>query len=380
MFIQDRNFFNLLREGMWGESHGTLLAHPNWGYIYQLASEHKVQGIIAEGITVSGITQGIPADIVTRFITDRAYIIKMNMQLNRVQAKLCGIMESACIPYAVIKGQAVAQTYKKPEIRRGGDIDFLIGETDFERVNELFSAYTEETQYHHHADLHHALHIDDVWVENHAASRSYFTRRLDRVLENEMHRMFTTSDFEYYESNGHAICIPNPQFTTLFLMGHILRHITTEGISLKQLCDWVMYIHCKRECIDREKFGKMLQDSGIKNVWKRFSVFAVEWMGLEPGFPLLYESGHPEYSNDVWRTISNVRKIKAHSKEKHIGNFWLHYLNDYRDFIKMNNFLWKFSKVAFFERLWDKFASLPVEFLKRMFGINGVRFRKQRFK
>jgi len=378
-FSRDKDFFSLLRAGLWGEADGTLSARPDWGHIYRLANEHKVQGVIAEGITAMGMTQGIPADVFTRLITDRACIIKMNVQVNRVQAKLCAAMDASGIPYAVLKGQAVAQSYAKPEIRRSGDIDFLIRETDFERVNELFSAYTDETQYHHHADLHHALHIDGVWVENHAASRSYFTRRLDRVLQDEMQRIFVASDFDHYDSAGQAISIPNPQYTTLFLMGHILRHMTTEGISLKQLCDWVMYIHSQRGHIDRERFSGMLRDSGILNVWKRFSVFAVEWLGMDPGFPLTYESGHPGYGSDVWGTITAVREIRSRSKNKHIGNFWLHYLDSYRDFIKMNNLLWRFSKAAFFERLWDKFGALPVEYLKRTFRINGVGFRKDRF-
>jgi len=304
----------------------------------------------------------------------------MNMRVNEVQAILCKTLDEAKIPYAVIKGQGVAQYYSKPEIRRSGDIDFLTTEQDFDTVNGLFAAYTKETQYHHHADLHHALHIRDVWVENHAAARSYFTRRLDRAMETERQRMFDQKDFGHYTYNGQPISIPNPEYTAIFLLGHILRHLTTEGISLKQLCDWAVFIQNNRGAINKVKFQRLLNESGVGKVWRQFSVFAVEWLGVEPGFPLIYESGHSGSGLRVLRTIRGVGEIQCRSKKRHLSNFWLHYLHSYKVFIAKNNYLWKISRTAYFERLWDKFSELPAEFFKRALGVRGASFRKDRFK
>jgi len=376
----ETDLFTLLRAGLWNKLPSNLSATADWEQIYSAASKQKVQGIVAEGITVMGLATSIPNSIATKFITDSTYIAKMNMRVNEVQARLCRTLDDANIPYAIIKGQGIAQSYTKPEIRRSGDIDFLTREEDFEKVNELFATYTDETQYHHHADLHHALHIDGVWVENHATARSYFTRRLDRVMETERQRMFENLDFCHYHYNGQSIAIPNPEYTTIFLMGHILRHLTTEGISMKQLCDWAVYIQRNRNNIDKHKFESMLRESGISKAWKQFSVFAVEWLGVEPGFPLMYESGHSDSGIRILRAIYDVGEIQEQSKKHHISNFWLHYLHTYKVFIYKNNYLWKISKAAYFERLWDKFAELPKEFLKRSFGIGGAGFRKDRFK
>lgn len=378
--LAERDFFTLLRAGLWEKKSGELSEQPDWEQIYLMADEQKVQGLIAEGITVMDITSGIPDKIFKQFITDRGYILMMNMQVNAVQTKLCHALNTNGIPYAILKGQAVAQNYLKPEIRRSGDIDFLICEEDFDRTNSIFSAFTQETEYHNEEDLHHALFIDNVWVENHAMGKSYFTRRLDRILEKEKRRMFTESTFGHYDSDGCQISIPSPEYTALFLLGHILRHLTTEGISMKQLCDWARFLHDRHDAIDRSRLVQLIKDAGISDVWQKFSVFTVEWLGLEPNSLLMYESGHPEYGSAVWKAIEGSKKIRNESKKKHVGNFWLHYLKEYKIFLSKNNYLWKISKRAFVERIWDKFAPLPLEFLRRLFGFGGAKFHKNRFK
>lgn len=379
-FHKDRDFFILLRAGLWEKKGDELSENPDWEHIYRMADQFKVQGIIAEGISVIGAIDAMPEGIFTDFIKDRACIVKMNNKVDNVQAKLCEQMDSEGIPYAVLKGQALARSYAKPEIRRSGDIDFLISESDFSRVNALFSENTDEAEYHNEADLHHALLIDGVWVENHAMAKSYFTRRLDRVMETERRRMFARHDFDSYEFCGQTIRTTNPEYTALFLIGHILRHITTEGISLKQLCDWARYIYDKRDRLDKVKFDRMLEESGIRSLWRKFSVFAVEWLGMEAGWPLLYEGGYSRQGDLVWHTIKSVNESKKESNKKNIGNFWLHYLDSYRNFIIRNRFLWRFSKRAYTERLWDKFGELPVTFVKKTLGIGGDGFRKNRFK
>lgn len=378
--LAERDFFTLLRAGLWEKKSGKLSAQPDWEGIYKAADDHKVQGVIAEGIAVMEITSGIPDKIFKKFITDRGYILMMNMQVNAVQAKLCQALNTNAIPYAILKGQAVAQNYIKPEIRRSGDIDFLIKEEDFDKANRIFSAFTQESEYHHEEDLHHALFIDNVWVENHAMGKSYFTRRLDSILEKEKRRMFTESTFSHYDSNGCQISIPSPEYTALFLLGHILRHLTTEGISLKQLCDWVRFLHDQHDAIDRDRLVQLIKNAGIADVWQKFAVFAVEWLGLEPNSLLMYESGHPDYGTAVWKAIKGSKEIRNESKKKYVSNFWLHYLKEYKVFLSKNNFLWKISKRAFVERIWDKFAPLPLEFLRRLFGLGGAKFHKNRFK
>ncbi len=378
--INDRDFFTLLRAGLWEKADGVLSTNPDWEYIYRLADKQKVQGIIAEGISVMGIVSGIPNDIFNSLITDRGYIVKKNIQVNAVQEKLCQALDDNGIPYVILKGQAVAQSYAKPEIRRSGDIDFLIMEKDFVKTNQIFSAFTSETEYHTESDLHHALHVDGVWIETHAMAKAYFTARFDRVLEREKGKMFAERSFGCYDMNGHAISIPNPEYTTLFLIGHILRHLTTEGISMKQLCDWVRYMYVQHDRIDKKKLRMLVVEAGICEAWKRFSVFAVEWLGLHLNDVLLYEAGHQEYGAAVWWPIKKVRELNDESKNKHIDNFWLHYLNGYKEFVCKNNYLWNISKKAFFERLCDRFASLPMVFLKKLFGFGGDRFHMNRFK
>jgi len=380
----EHDFFVILRAGLWGKSSETLSANPNWDYIYAMGIYHKVNGIIVEGISVMGIASEVPSEIFDRLLTEYSYIAIMNERVNNVQAKLCSVLTDNNIPYAIIKGQAVAQAYQKPLIRLSGDIDFLVAEEDFDKVNHLFAEFNHDYEFHHEADLHHALHIDDVWVENHAMAKSYFTKRLDRVLEQERKRMFSEKDFDHYIYNGMTISMPNPEYHALFILGHILRHMTTEGISLKQLCDWVMFLHANNSNIDHQRLSVMIRDAHFDEVWHQFSLFANYFFGSQVQLQdAVFSSESHTRSNDtsirIWRSIQHVLQLNDQSRQRKITNFWLHYLSDYRYFILKNNVIWSISKQAFFERLWTKFAPLPMEFIKRILHLKGSHFRTDRF-
>lgn len=378
--IQEKEIFIILRSGLWGKADGELSSNPDWHYIYEYAGKQQIQGLITEGISVMGVFVGIPEQIFSNLIAERSYIIKRNIQVNRVQSRLCSSLDASGIPYAILKGQAVARSYANPQIRRSGDIDILLREEDFERTNSLLSEYTQETEYHHESDLHHALHIEDVWVETHAMAKAYFTRRLDRVMEEERRRMFSESELDCYFQVSQKISIPNREYTALFLLGHILRHLTTESISMKQLCDFAIYLNAQHGSLDRSRLVKMIDDAGIRKTWLMFSVFAVEWLGLNPDKAPLYETGHSEYGLIVWNTKKKVDSLRAEAKKRKIENFWLHYLISFVEFTQRNNLLWRISKRAFFERIWREFSPLPSAFFKKLFRIGGDKFHRKRFK
>lgn len=342
----DRDFFVLLRAGLWqtvdglphanvdgqcrdGQLHehrdGLLSAHPDWDYIFRLACQQTIQGIIADGIgNYMAEHPETECPNYSLFLDQSAQLVRQNHDVNLVQARICKMLGDNGLAYVVLKGQGVAQSYPKPLLRCSGDIDLFFTPETYEAAKTLLkplSAKVEDKP----LTLECALTIDGVDVELHGGMTCGINKAADKHLQTMLREVLVAGNTRTVmvgDAIGGCACdspaattvpattthpatsepgatpntsaasastpaatpvtVPSANFDAIYVLTHTIRHLGGFGISLRQIVDWTMHMHANAGLIDREKLRRDIEAMHLQRLWDVFVAFATQWLGM-PG-------------------------------------------------------------------------------------------------
>lgn len=278
--IQNSDFFILLRAGLWQKC--VAGAKPDWGGIFRLACDQTVHGIVADGAAICKAEHPelpVIPQVFDELLNQSAQIVRQNYSVNQMQARVCAMMADAGIKYVVLKGQGVAQSYPKPMLRCSGDIDLFFTPQDYERAKLLLkplSASIEDKP----ATLECALNIDGVDIELHGAMTAGISKAADKHLQLMLHKVLEEGDTRSITVNGQQVMLPSANFDAIYVLTHAIRHLGAFGISLRQVIDWAMHVHANAAVIDRQRLQRDIEAMHLARLWRLFSAFAVEYLGL----------------------------------------------------------------------------------------------------
>lgn len=168
----------------------------------------------------------------------------------RVIAELADIWAKENIRMMVFKGQANASLYPKPEHRATGDIDcFLFGEAEKgDAVMQKHGATIDNSWYRHSKIL-----FKGETIENHRVMSHTRGSRKKKAMEEELVCLAKQAREECVEC-GKAL-MPTAQFNACFLTYHGLHHFLTEGLRMKQILDWAMFLKAEQDKVDRKAYN-----------------------------------------------------------------------------------------------------------------------------
>lgn len=278
---EDRDFFILLRIGLWQKVEEELSADPDWEYIYRLSCEQTVQGIIADAL---GLYQEaypechVPAAVYNNFLQQAANVIQRNLQINQLQAKICKLFSEEGITYVVMKGQAAAQCYPKPLLRVSGDIDYYLDDENYTRAKELLkqlaAAEGKEPPTHKHA----SFRFGDSDVELHADELSNI--RKHKIFKQLKDEMLHKGDFRSYDCDGVEVNLAPASFDVTYIFLHFVKHFYAGGIGLRQIVDWIMALEQQSGEAQTSQIDSLIVKYDLKTQWEGFVQFAIAYLGL----------------------------------------------------------------------------------------------------
>lgn len=218
---------------------------------------------------------GIPMDTMQQMKPVIGKYMIRDIQIAGSHTALHRIMNEAHIPYCIIKGIASARYYPDLSERSFGDVDFLIKEEDKDRVLNLMSekGYTicEEENSHHiileNRNARFELHFEPPGMPK-GEQYAYAKQCMSQILED-------SSVF----SHPIATCIcPSDFHHGLILLMHTMHHMLGEGVGLRHICDWTVFLEHMGERF-QEVFEKPLRRLGLWRFASILSLVSEQYLG-----------------------------------------------------------------------------------------------------
>ncbi len=201
---------------------------------------------------------------------------QMNLQQKEVISKIADILDQEGVRMMIFKGQANASLYKRPNHRAAGDIDcWLFGDAD--RGDSILkrNGASVDFNWYRHSKI--AFHHETI--ENHRVMGHTRGSKKMKEMERELEAMLEPSELKAIDGCGKAL-MPSVKFNACFLTYHALHHFITEGLKMKQILDWAMFLQIQQKEVDWNVYNSFCERYNLNRFAAVMNYIAVEHLGV----------------------------------------------------------------------------------------------------
>ena len=295
-------FFQLLRIGLWGEGQLVLttpMTAEDWDTIRAYAANHTVDGIIYDSFPFLEEQQLPPLALRLKWAARIDQIERRNEKMNQVIAEQFVLFSQIGLRPILLKGQGIAASYRIPNHRSCGDIDWYFDNNGYAEARK----YLKENAVKFRDTAGFSLDYEwgNIYTEHHKKLfdiRSPLKLSYLRALKDQY-----KSQEQMLSIGNESIRLLAPELQLLQVNGHILKHMISFGIGLRQICDSARLYHTIQTTINKEDLQKMYTKSGIINWIHLLHKILVEYVGLqidEIPFPYPKNLDADWMMNEIW--------------------------------------------------------------------------------
>ena len=299
-------FFALVKAGLWedikvnGEGLKVndfpinLYSSVDWQDVMRIAEEQSVGGLMTAGIEANtnrtdGTNINIPQEWRLRFVGSTLNTEQRNKAMNAFVAELIEKLRAADIYAILMKGQGIAQCYKRPLWRTCGDIDLLLSDANYETTKNILIPLATSIDEELEERKHLALTIDGWTVELHGTLRTNLWNSLERMIDKVQDDVFYGGCVRSWVNGRTQVFLMGTDEDAVFVFVHILQHFFIEGIGLRQICDWCRLLYTYKGKINKKLLEQRLKSAKLMSKWKVFAAFAVDFLGMPADAVPLYD-------------------------------------------------------------------------------------------
>lgn len=254
----------LIKKSQFGSSKQICWDDIDMQILYNEALIQAIAGLIAPEIPVEKTTKD--------WTEANLQQIANYVRYCNAEDQLYSLMNSASIPFVVLKGNGAAISYRIPSLRKMGDIDFLVPQDRFDETKKLLSA--------------------SGYVFDHLTDRHVSFRKSGVVFELHHHFSHEDLDIEDYlidglnqrtivSIDGHEFSMLPKLSNGLVLLEHMMHHFKS-AIGMRQVIDWMMYVY--RNLDDEfwiKEFHPVVRENGLET----FAITATRMCQMFLGLP-----------------------------------------------------------------------------------------------
>ena len=247
-------FFHLLRVAIGTEPvFKRSLTSDEWRAMYRLSVIQGVTAVVFDLVRTLPKTEAPNKTLLLEWFTAATGVELTMRQMQIIAEKFAEAMEKREIPVVVLKGMAFAQYYPNPLHRECGDLDcYMMGKKEAGDLAAVELGGTLEKVGYKHSHIYYK----GLTVENHR----FFTN-----FDNTPTGMLTEKMLGELMQEAHAymgkskLCCPSANFNTLFLLKHAQGHFINEGIRMRHVLDWALFLKAKQDEVDWFRILPMLE-------------------------------------------------------------------------------------------------------------------------
>jgi len=185
----------------------------------------------------------------------------------------------------VLKGFAISGYYPIPEYRECGDLDCFLSTTQedgefvcrYDDGNEIAVKIGAKVEIGFYKHSH--IKYKGLIVENHAFCTAIRGSRDRKALERHLQHLLATRPSTPID--GTHLLRPCADFNALFLAAHSFGHFLTEGVKLRHILDWALFLNAEQENIDWKSFYEWCNRMHYTKFVDTLTAISTEYFGLE---------------------------------------------------------------------------------------------------
>ena len=236
----------------------------------EIFAESRKQAIVS--IVRDGLKSQLPPEFVTAWKLYSIHDVSHGVQLLEAQNELTILLDENHIHYTILKGTTSAIYYPEPFFRSMGDVDFWV-------PKEQFAFALEMLEKHGFVEIdgsdsrHLKLEKYNILFEMHR----YFS---SDERQNAVDRYIEDAELERGKIRGAEFWMLPELENGLVLLVHLRQHLY-EGLGLRQVFDWMMYV---RTCLDHQgwqKFRPYAKELGLERLALAVTCLCRKYFGLD---------------------------------------------------------------------------------------------------
>lgn len=207
----------------------------DWASVCKEAYMQAVCAVAFSGVPVSSFEESIANDI-KRLV--QLSVVK-NTRVSFEHSRLSDILKENSVDFTILKGCASASYYPDPILRAMGDVDFLIDEKDIEKTKRVLEENGVKSLEKSN-DVHFVFANNAARFEMHFEPAGIPYGKPGEVCRKLFSDMIQCS--EEKETDFGKMILPSVFHHGLTILLHTAHHLTGEGVGLRHLCDWAVFV------------------------------------------------------------------------------------------------------------------------------------------
>ena len=254
-----------------------LVEGVNIQQVINMAKKHAVLSLLYDELPKETLTEEQ-----SRYIEKECKQISLqNYRLLFLTKYVVGLLEENELRVVVLKGVSTAKYYPVPELRKSGDVDLLLLDTDkIGLVKQIlltngFKIYEEQLANHHIS----FLSEEGISIEIHTMLAEPFdngkiNRYLDKMVKDKQLETDTIYAMEL------ELPVLSKAYYAYELLLHMMQHFLRSGFGLKLLCDWVVFWQYPVEENEKSTYLRLLEESRVKGFSDLVTQVCVKYLGM----------------------------------------------------------------------------------------------------
>lgn len=256
----------------------------DWADFYSFCLKQGIAGLVFEGIENSSIK--IPQNILFEWIGTVEKIKATNQLVDKRCGQISDFWTKRGYRSCIIKGQANAMMYPRPELRSPGDIDIWV-DGDVKDIIRIAQRKAPDGHYSlHHvtmpvfSDISIEVHYRPVFLDNWWKDKQ-LKQYIDYVKEEQFENKKALNNGET------EICGLTDDFNALFLMLHMWHHLLSTRNNFKQLIDYYYLLKKGIAEAQKEQIGRLYCKLGVQKFAQGVMWIEQYALGLDDQFLLV---------------------------------------------------------------------------------------------
>lgn len=253
----------------------------SWQSVYALARKQGVLAVAFDGLSKlfeqnKEFAKAFPLSLKLQWINAACSIEKRYDNSKEVCSELVDKWAEQGVKTLCLKGLAFSTYYPVPNHRECGDFDCYLYD-DYAKGNAIAKALGAKVDdgWYKHSEMIYRK----VMIENHrfivAVRNGKKTKKLhallDDIARNEERKPIFDTKIE----------MPSAMFNALFMTHHSLTHFLSEGIRLRHILDWTMFLEKEQHNLDWEHFYALCEEFDMRAFVDCSTALAVEIFGIK---------------------------------------------------------------------------------------------------